>query len=238
VTSLSVIVPALNEERHLEAAVAEVVRAVEGRFDDWEILLFDDGSTDATGAIADRLAAKNPRVVVTHNARPRNLGGVYKQGVAMARCEYLVMIPGDNENPASAMTPVFDAIGRAEIVIPYPDNENARSRARVLISKSYVRILNRLFDLDIPYYNGTVVHRTERLKALAIDTDSFAYQSEILLKLLRSGATWVGVPVRIEPKPGRRSKALRPSNVAGVGLALVRLFVELRAREQPAEQRS
>lgn len=232
------IVPALNEERHLEAAVAEVIGAIEGRFDDWEILLFDDGSTDATAEIADRLAKENPRIVVTHNARPKNLGGVYKQGVAMARCEYLVMIPGDNENPASAMTPVFDAIGRADIVIPYPDNERARTALRVLISKSYVRILNLLFELDIPYYNGTVVHRTDRLKALSIETDSFAYQSEILLKLLRSGASWVGVPIRVHPRPGRRSKALRPSNVAGVGLSLLRLFVELRARRPPSEDRS
>lgn len=226
--TLSVIVPALNEERHLGDAVAEVIQAIGDRFADWEILVFDDGSSDATGRIADDLARVEPRILVTHNARPRNLGGVYKQGVEMARFEYVVMIPGDNENPASAMIPVFEAVGRAEIVLPYPENERARSPLRVLISKSYVALLNSLFSLDIPYYNGTVVHRVENARRFPIATNSFAYQSELLIQLLRAGTSYVAVPIRIAPRAGRRSKALRPENVAGVLSAIGRLFFQLR----------
>jgi glycosyltransferase involved in cell wall biosynthesis len=228
--TLSVIVPALNEERHLATAVDEVIHAIGDRFDDWEILLFDDGSSDSTGRIADQLARAEPRIRVTHNPRPRNLGGVYKQGVGMARFEYVVMIPGDNENPASAMIPVFDAIGKAEIVLPYPENNHARSALRVFISKSYVALLNALFSLDLPYYNGTVVHRVENARRFPL-TDSFAYQSELLIELLRDGASHVAVPIRIAPRQGRRSKALRPGNVAGVLSSLASLFYRVRVAQ-------
>jgi dolichol-phosphate mannosyltransferase len=236
--SLSIIVPALDEELHVADAVAEISRAVSDRFRDWEILLFDDGSRDRTGAIMDGLADSNPRIRVTHNATPHNLGGVYKQGVAMARYDHVVMIPGDNENPSGAMAPVFDAIGSAEIVLPYPENNETRSKLRVAISKSYVALLNALFALDVPYYNGTVVHRTDNVRSTPIETDSFAYQSELLLKLLSEGKSWTPVPIRIEPRPGRRSKALRLRNVVGVVRTILGLYVKLRVlRRLPAASR-
>jgi dolichol-phosphate mannosyltransferase len=202
------------------------------RFGDYELLLFDDGSTDRTGAIMDELAAADPgHVRVTHNATPRNLGGVYKQGIERARMEYLVMVPGDNENPGAAMQAPFDAIGRADIVLPYPVNSAVRGLARHLISRVYVGLLNVLFGLHIRYYNGTVIHRTANLKRLSIKTSSFAYQAEILIKLLCAGKTFVEVPIEIEPpKVGRRSRAFRWKNIVQVGRTLGLLFVDIRLR--------
>jgi dolichol-phosphate mannosyltransferase len=202
------------------------------RFGDYELLLFDDGSTDRTGAIMDELAAADPgHVRVTHNGTPRNLGGVYKQGIERARMEYLVMVPGDNENPGAAMQAPFDAIGREDIVLPYPVNSAVRGLARHLISRVYVRLLNVLFGLHIRYYNGTVIHRTANLKGLSIKTSSFAYQAEILIKLLCAGKTFVEVPIEIEPpKVGRRSRAFRWKNIVQVGRTLGLLFVDIRLR--------
>jgi dolichol-phosphate mannosyltransferase len=104
--TLSVIIPALNEEANIAAATEEVIKTVQERFADYEILLFDDGSTHRTGSIMDQLAAQNPRIRVTHNHQSHELGGVYKQGVAMASFGYILLVPGDNENPGSAILPV------------------------------------------------------------------------------------------------------------------------------------
>jgi len=202
------------------------------RFGDYELLLFDDGSTDRTGAIMEGLAAADPRhIQVIHNVTPRNLGGVYKQGIERARMEYLVMVPGDNENPGAAMQAPFDAIGRADIVLPYPVNSAVRGFGRHLVSRVYVGLLNHLFGLHIRYYNGTVIHRTTNLKDLPIKTSSFAYQAEILVKLLCAGKSFVEVPIKIEPpKVGRRSRAFRWKNVVEVGRTLGALFVDIRMR--------
>jgi dolichol-phosphate mannosyltransferase len=228
--TLSVVMPALNEEAHLAAAVDEVSRVVEGRFSDWEILIFDDGSTDSTGAIADRLAETNPRLRVTHNPSPKNLGGVYKQGVALARFEYLIMVPGDNENPGSTLIAALDAVGRADIVLPYPV-ASKRSLARNAISRGYVELMNRLFDLSVRYYNGTVIHRTENVRSIEIVTDSFAYQTEALVKLLRKGKTFVEVPFTIERAASKESKAFRLKNIYGVLASLARLTVQVHVSE-------
>ncbi len=230
--TVSFVIPALNEEANIADAVREAVAAMGDRFADYEVLLFDDGSSDRTGAIMDRIAAADPRHVrVTHNASPRNLGGVYKQGIELARMEYILMVPGDNENPGHALQAPFDAIGRADIVLPYPVNSEVRGATRHLVSRVYVGLLNRLFGLRVRYYNGTVIHRTANLKGLPIKTSSFAYQAEILIKLLCAGKSFVEVPIRIDPpKEGRRSRAFRWKNMVQVGRTLGDLFMDLRIR--------
>lgn len=230
--TISFVIPALNEEANIAAAVREAVAAMRDRFSDYELLLFDDGSTDRTGRIMDELGAADPRHIrVTHNPSPRNLGGVYKQGIELARMDYILMVPGDNENPGHALQAPFDAIGRADIVLPYPVNSAVRGAARHLVSRLYVGLLNRLFGLRVRYYNGTVIHHTANLKDLPIKTSSFAYQAEILIKLLCGGKTFVEVPVRIDPpKEGRRSRAFRWKNMVQVGRTLGDLFMDVRIR--------
>jgi dolichol-phosphate mannosyltransferase len=230
--TVSFVIPALNEEANIAAAVSEAVAAMRDRFGDYELLLFDDGSTDRTGAIMDELAATDPRHVrVTHNPTPRNLGGVYKQGIALARMDYILMVPGDNENPGHALQAPFDAIGRADIVLPYPVNSAVRGFVRHAVSRVYVGVLNALFGLRVRYYNGTVIHRTANLKSLPIKTSSFAYQAEILIKLLSAGKSFVEVPIQIEPpKEGRRSRAFRWKNMVQVGRTLGDLFLDIRIR--------
>jgi hypothetical protein len=145
--------------------------------------------------------------------------------------DYLLMVPGDNENPGHALQAPFDAIGRADIVLPYPVNSQVRGSARHLVSRTYVGLLNHLFGLRVRYYNGTVIHRTANLKGLPIKTSSFAYQAEILIKLLCAGKSFVEVPIRIDPpKEGRRSRAFRWKNMVQVGRTLSDLFMDIRIR--------
>ena len=89
--------------------------------------------------------------------------------------------------------------------------------------------MNTLFGLRVRYYNGTVIHRTDNVRGIEIRTDSFAYQSEALIKLLRQGKSFVEVPVVIERASSKESKAFRPKNVYGVAAALVHLMVEVYA---------
>ncbi len=229
---LSVIIPALNEQENIADAVAETTRIVAPRFTDYELLLFNDGSADRTGEVMDSLAARDPHLRVFHHDRPRNLGGVYKHGIEVARFEHVIMVPGDNENPGYALIPVFDALGAADMVVPYPTNQHQRPLHRRVGSVGYTALVNLLFGLDLAYYNGTVAHRLANLRAITVRTDSFAYQTEILVKLLRLGKTRTEVGVAIDARPGsRRSRALRPQNLVAVLQGLGALWLDVRRGE-------
>jgi glycosyltransferase involved in cell wall biosynthesis len=230
--TISVIIPALDEETNIAAAVEEVTKVLGDRVADYELLLFDDGSRDRTGEIMDKLARANSRIRVAHNARPRNLGGVYKQGIAAARFDYILMVPGDNENPGHALIPVLDKVGNADIVIPYATNTNTRPLIRRIGSAAYTKLVNLLFGHRLKFYNGTVISRTADLRVITIRTNSFAYQSEALVKLLHAGKSYVEVAIEIQARPGHRSKALRFQNLINVLTALGNLMLDIHFRKQ------
>jgi dolichol-phosphate mannosyltransferase len=226
--SLSVIVPALNEEANLKATVRSVSETVTRYFGDYEILIFNDGSRDRTGEIADQLAASDSKIRVVHHTTPKNLGACYKEGVERATKEFVIMIPGDNECGPAVMTRVFDLAGTADIIIPFTSNAEVRPFARRLISKTFVVLCNFVSGNHLKYYNGAVLHKTHLVQNCGIKTDSFGYQAEILAKLLRKGHSYQEVGTEITYRPHGKSKALRLTNVIRVLNFLADLAIESR----------
>src|SRR5262245_47597339 len=85
--SVSVVVPALNEQDTLKHIVEWTALVLTGMADDFEIIIVDDGSTDETGRIADALAGRAPNIKVIHNPRPSGYGGALESGFRAANKE-------------------------------------------------------------------------------------------------------------------------------------------------------
>lgn len=226
--SISVVVPALNEEGNLEAAVDAVRAALRGRFAAHEILLIDDGSTDRTGALAERLAAGDPAIRAFHNGVRRGLGYSYRRGVEEARCEYVVMVPGDNEIPGESLERMFHAVGSADIIAPYFVNTWVRPWSRRLLSKTFTALVSLLVGVRLHYYNGPCIHRRDLVLAALPETSGFAYMAVLLARLIRSGYSVAEVGVLVGQRAHGRSKAFTLTNVLSIGATLAGLFVELR----------
>jgi glycosyltransferase involved in cell wall biosynthesis len=177
--------------------VRDISKQVAASFTDYEIILIDDGSTDKTGAIMDRLASELPNVRAIHNPGNIGLGSSYQRGLAEARGNYLMMLCGDGGMPAASLPPIFAAVGSADIVVPFITNlKQIKSPVRYFTSRTYTNLLNILFGQKIKYSTGLPVHRVDLLRQLRINSSGFGFQGEILTKLLRSGCsmTEVGVP--------------------------------------------
>jgi len=225
--SLFVIIPTLNEEKNILPTVEKVQRIVPKYFSTYSILVLNDGSTDQTGRLADELAEKCSHLKVIHHDRPMGLGYAYKLGVKLSQCEYFIMVSGDNEEHSSYFEEVFSHAGQRDIIIPYTANPEVRPLMRRLMSKLFVTILNLLFHMRLRYYNGCVLHRTEIINSIAIKTDSYAYQAEALIKLIRRGHTYKEVGVDIQPRVSGKSKAFRWKNVLSVIKAIPILAKEI-----------
>ena len=230
--TVTFVVPAYNEERNLAATVEGIVGAAAGIVPDYEVLIVNDGSRDRTGAIADELARQNPSVTVLHNPVNRGLGYNYIAGVKAARGEYVMMVPGDNEILPETVRSLLQRIGRADIVVPYIANYDARKPGRAVLSKLFTWGLNLLFGLRLRYYNGIVIHRTALIRSVPMKTHGFAYQADALVRLIRTGHSYVQAPMVIKPRDAGTSKALRPRNVVSVFQTVWSLFWEVRIRDR------
>jgi dolichol-phosphate mannosyltransferase len=233
--TITLIVPALNEEKLIVETVNQIVAVTKGRFADAEVILVNDGSTDATGRLMDELSAQNACIRVLHNARNIGLGSSYHLGVAHARHEYVMLLCGDGGMPASSLPAIFDKIGAADIVVPYCTNlKEIKGPGRYLLSRTYTVLLNTLFGLRLKYYNGLQVHRTALVRSVGGKSSGFGFQAEILVKLIRAGRSYVQVGVKGAEK-ANRSSALKWKNVVSVSRTLGSLFVQVYLTQPPSQ---
>ena len=227
--SISFIMPAYNEDKSIEAAVKTVVSKLDQYGFDYEIFIFNDGSTDNTGAIADQLAAANSRIKVFHNLTNMNLGYNFLKGVELASKPFTGVLPCHNLIAAESFNFILPALSRADVVIAYIANPRVRPFKRRVGSQFVMRLLNLFFGLNLKYYHLNF-YRTDLLKKASKYATSSAYalMGEILILCLSSGASYVEVPFfRVERNIGK-SKAMRFKNITGFLKTYSRLFWRIR----------
>lgn len=231
-TSISVIIPALNEEANLAATVDMVVRAVAPRFADYELIVVDDGSTDRTARIADGLAARDGRIRVVHHFRNLGLGYSFREGVDLATKAFVGWLPGDSNGIFNQedVDRVFAAVGRADFVLIHL-TADYRTPLRRRLSRAFVVAMNLLFGLRLKYYNGANFFRAGLIERLRGQSDGYGLFSGILIRLVRAGCSFVEVGVANRDRDNS-SKALRLRNLVKVFLAVARLLWEVRLRPQ------
>jgi len=225
--SISVIVPAYNEEENLTGAVLSIKSAAADNFSGYEILIINDCSSDKTGIIADDISKKDPNIRVFHNPRNMGFGYNYRMGVGLATKDYIGLIPGDNEILEESIKGIFSCVGKADMVLPYHTNSEVRSFLRRSLSGSFTALLNLLFGYRLKYYNGPVVHKREIITKVPMTTDGFAYQAEIITRLLKAGHSYIETGMKIRNRQHGHSKALYPKNVWSVFKTVARLYWEL-----------
>lgn len=225
---VTVVMPALNEEGCLAASVANVLESFSRRGIAGELIIVNDGSSDGTGALAERLRAGNPAVIgVIHHESPRGIGAAFWAGVEGARGESVVMIPGDGENDAGEILVHLPLLQRADMVVPYVCNPEVRTPARRLLSALYGKIVCRTFGLSLRYLNGTVIYRREALRGIELKSGGFFYQAELLIKTVRRGCRYAEVPYRLNRRHGGASKATTWRSFVRVMGAYVTVFSDV-----------
>lgn len=217
---LTVIVPVYTEAANIQAAVRGALDVLQrAELPAYEIIIVDckrpDGTDDGTPRLADELARENSAIRVIHNPYV-NLGYKYFQGVQAARYDHITWIPGDNENAMDSILETFRHIGEADIIIPYPINPEIRPWSRRFLSRLYIVAYNIAFGLRLRYYNGLSIYRTDQLRRLPQWTESFAFASEILVFLLKSGAPFVEVPIRLQTRSSGKTTAFKAKNIIQV----------------------
>lgn len=227
--TLSVIVPALNEEEALERTVSMLLRVAGGLFDEYELIVIDDGSTDGTAAIADRLAATRPHIRTIHHAENKGLGFSYREGIGLATMEYVCWIPGDCGGLMEQdLVKIWQAVGSADLIVVHLLSEN-RPWLRQVVSRSYTTILNLLFGLRMKYYNGANVYRRNLLSRVPMNSKGYGLFAEILIRLVKSGHDYSEVGMHNRERPGAHanSKAFKLRNWIRVGRFALTLFWQI-----------
>lgn len=227
---MSIIIPALNEEGNIRPTCEGMIQLAEKFLEDYEILVFDDASTDKTYQVVEELQKRNAKVRLFRNPVNRGLGYNYRAGVKEARCRYTMMVPGDNEMVAEGLEDIFRDIGTADIFVCYSTNPHVRPLWRQAVSNIFTALLNVLFGLNVIYYNGPSVIRADLAKEYLPSTSSFAYMAVMLVRLLKSGYAYKHKTFSLRPRRFGSTKAFQPRNVMNVIRDILGLWWQMSVR--------
>ncbi len=226
VPSFSFIVPALNEEKNLPSVMAEIASvAREGGVTDYEIIVVDDGSTDGTAAAAEGLRARYGGITLLRNETRKGVGKSFLAGAAIAKKEYCLIVPGDNEFDLDFF-PGAAAIlsgGEMDFVVTHVVNPRLRPYHRRVISFLYLRLFNFLFSTRFRYTNGIVIYPADWIRAAHLLSGGYTFQSEALLKAHREGKRLAHAGMKIRPRAYGRSKVFSIGVLAEVVASLARI---------------
>src|SRR4030088_1607228 len=104
---LSVFFPAYNDSGTIASMVIRAVQAASKLTADYEVIVVDDGSSDATAAVADELARTYPNVRVVHHPRNRGYGGALQTGFRSATKELIFYTDGDAQSAPAELAALW-----------------------------------------------------------------------------------------------------------------------------------
>lgn len=225
--SVSVIVPALNEQQHLDAVITRTRDLLSRGSLDWEIIIVNDGSTDDTGTIANRWASIDPRIKALHHERPGGIGCAFRKGVEGSTKEAVTWVPGDGQNDAREVVKYLPLLQHVDIVLPFVLNTGVRSLWRRLLSTVYLWIINLSFGVVFTYTNGTGLYRRALFDVVQLESNGFFFSTECLIKAVRAGFIFAEVPVNVRDRVAGRSKAISLRSLWSVSCDFIKLFVAM-----------
>ena len=240
---LSIVVPMWNEEVYVHRAVRAVREACErliggGELGDYELVIVDDASTDATGRLADELAAADPRVVVVHHPVNRKLGGSIKSGLAAASVDVVLYTDADlpfdmvELDRACRIMRIYEA----DIVSAYRHDRSGEGPRRAVYSWVYNWLIQLAFDTRIRDVNfACKLIRRPVLEQVHLVSEGSFIDAELIVRAQRLGFHVVQIGVDYYPRTRGTSTLSSLSVIRTIVRELVSLRRELRSLTPPAQ---
>ena len=224
---LTVVIMAYNEVASLEATTAEIATTIDRIGASAEILIVDDGSTDGTAALADKLRQGAPRIRVVHHPKNLGLGGVYRTGFREARGRYVTFFPADGQFPAPIIQLFFPLVANADMVLGYLPNQEHSLTGKLLSATE--RILYRQMFGAFPRFQGILMFRRSMLRELPLTSTGRGWSilMELILRAARGQYRLRSVPTEYRPRRFGKSKVTNLKTVSanfGELIALWRRF--------------
>lgn len=229
VAELSLFFPAHDEAENIEPLVVEALAELPALAERFEIIAIDDGSRDATPAIADRLAEEHDRVRVVHHPTNLGYGAALRSGFRAARYELVCFIDGDRQFRVAD-------VGRLLERMAAPDAPDVVAGFRIRRADSLMRLLYaRAYRLALRLFYGLRVRdpdcacklfRRDALAGVRLESGGAFMSAELLIKLGRLGRRIVETGVPHHPRTAGAASGANPKVV----LRAVRDFWRLRIR--------
>ena len=185
--SISVFFPCCNEQDNVERTVEGALAALKKLNADFEVIIVDDGSSDATGQIADEISSRDSRVKVVHHPTNLGYGAALRSGFKAATKELVFYTDGDGQFDINEMPPLLPLIEQYDIVSCYRPNRQDSS-IRKINGWCWTKLVCLLFGMKIRDVDCAFkLYKRKIFDDIELSSTGALIDTEILARAIRKG---------------------------------------------------
>lgn len=205
---LSCFFPAFDEQENIRQVLEEAIGALPLVADEFEVLVVDDGSSDATASIVQAMAARHPEIRLVQHPRNLGYGEALRTGFREVVGTVVFFTDADRQFRLQDMGVLLEGLADADIVIGYRAKRQDPP-SRLVIARTYRLVLRALFGLRVR--DVDCAFKAMRRDVLDTCLPSLRSRSafispELLVRAMDAGFTIEELPIRHYPRAGGRAK--------------------------------
>jgi glycosyltransferase involved in cell wall biosynthesis len=211
---LSIVLPAHNEEENIEDAIAAATAAAERLVAGHEIVVVDDGSSDSTAVRVRRAAEADPRIRLVQHDRNRGYGEALRSGFLESRLDLIFFTDADLQFDMDELVLLLPYAGTVDVVAGYRINRQDTLTRRVN-ARAWNWLVRVLFYVPVRDIDCAFKLFDRRvLREVDIESVGAMVNTELMVKLGRSGASVVEVGVHHRPRRAGEARGASPRVIA------------------------
>jgi glycosyltransferase involved in cell wall biosynthesis len=221
---LSVFFPVYNDAATVARVTDKALRVCAEIADTYEVIIVDDGSPDASGHIADRLAHEHDSVRVIHHGHNRGYGAAVRAGLDACRYEWICFTDGDDEYDLRDLKKLWRLRHHYDLIITFR-YVRRYSGFRILVSRVYNVVLRHMFFTryrDVS--TGLRLVRKPLVDELTLEATSPFIGAEIAIKSMLKGYRVGELGIQTFPREFGRGSATSPTNIYRTIVDMIRCY--------------
>ena len=230
---LSVFFPAYNDSGTIASMVIRAVQAASALTPDYEVIIVNDGSADATAEIADELARTYPNVRVVHHAKNCGYGGALQTGFRSATKDLIFYTDGDAQYDPGELSELWSRMtADADLVNGYKISRSDPLH-RIIIGRIYHHVVSTLFGLTVRDVDCDFrLMRRSIFERVQLEKTSGVICLEMMKKIHDAGFRIVEVPVHHYHRAFGKSQFFNGRRIVKTAIDVMRLWFALVIRQQ------
>jgi glycosyltransferase involved in cell wall biosynthesis len=235
--SITVFFPCYNEQDNITRTVERALAVLQDLSIDFEIIIVDDGSSDATGQIADKIASRDSRVKVVHHPTNLGYGAALQSGFKAATKQLVFYTDGDGQFDIEEMPPLLPLMSQYDIVTCYR-LKRQDSLVRKINGWCWTKLVCLLFGMKVRDIDCAFkLYKREVFDNITMSSYGALIDAEILARAIRRGYHLTQKAVHHYPRTAGQQSGASPRVILRAFKELFRLYGQIR-RESTTRNKS
>lgn len=231
--SISVVIPAYNEEKTVEDVTEKALGVLKKLKIDYEIVLVNDGSIDQTGKVIDKLVGKNKKIRAVHHKINRGFTGAMKSCFTAATKHYIFLAPADGQFDFRELPKFVEAIKGNDVATAYivRNEETLMKKFKMgFFHIPFLYLSRHLLGINLREFSSVSLWRRRVFQSIEIESEdrSAMFLPELISKALKKKYKFTEVPIKWYLRQGGEAKGTSYIIAIKTLLAMIRLWFKIR----------